>query len=186
MKFTGSQLIAHHDSLMAYAYKRVDSRDTAQDLVQTTYMKAIRSEYLWNAEGNLGAWLMSILKNVINDYYNEKKLLKTPQIDDRSLDDIEEFAAPAHYDEYDDGSTFKNEKLEEAFNNLTPMYKDIIKLSWIEEKTDEQIMEERNITRKSVKQRRFRAKENLEKQLLPKGVKSPIKAAIERNRKNNA
>jgi RNA polymerase sigma factor (sigma-70 family) len=138
---------------------------------------------LFSGDGNLGAWLMSILKNVIRDYWIEQHLLRTPQMDGAPLEDIDH---PPVWDEYEDGTTFKNEQLEEAFNNLIPIYKEIVILSFLNEQTDEQIAKERNLTLNTVKQRRFRAKANLEKQLLPEGVKSPIKAAIERNRKTSA
>ena len=163
MKFTGSQLIEHNNKLMAYAYKRAGNRDTAQDLVQTTYMKAIRSEHLFTGDGNLGAWLMSILKNVINDYHWNKIRPEQPLLDDTPLEEINH---PAVYDTYDDGSVFENEKLQDAYETLIPIYQDVVRFTWVDELTEEEMVEKCGYKKRTYIQRRFRAKELLKEKMV--------------------
>jgi DNA-directed RNA polymerase specialized sigma24 family protein len=92
---------------------------------------------------------------------------------------LEEWDHPAVYDEYDIGVKFKNQKLDEAYSNLKPIYREIIDLVWLEDHTEEQIMELLDMKRQSVRQRRFRAKEQLEEQL---GTTNALKAARAKNR----
>ena len=122
MKFTGSELIAHKEILFGYARKRVRNDDDALDIVQTTYMKAIRSSETWNGE-NLKAWLFAILKNVMKDYYEK---LPKQLTDDTPFEEQNESELPPVIDEYQLGKIFKDEELEAAFQELSTYQKDVI------------------------------------------------------------
>ena len=127
MNFTGSQLISHNNDLMGYAYRRIKDREVCQDLVQTTYMKAIRSKHLWSGE-NLGGWLMAILKNVINDHYKEIYRPSTPLIDDTPLDEVAHITTT---DTYKFGKIFNDDELDMAFNKLTEYQKNVIYSTYV-------------------------------------------------------
>ena len=121
-KFTGSELISHYDKLMAYAIKRTRNREDALDVVQTTYMRAIRYNHsFYTRNWSLGAWLMTILKNVLKDYY--EKLDHSPQLDDKPIDEFDEIPI---MDSYKLGKVFKDERLEEAFKKLTPIQRETV------------------------------------------------------------
>jgi len=55
---------------------RVNHRETAEDLVQETFVSAIRSIEGFRAESSEITWLTAILKNKITDYYRKKDILK--------------------------------------------------------------------------------------------------------------
>ena len=122
MNFTGSELIAHKEILYGYARKRVRNDEDALDLVQITFMNAIRSNQTWGGE-NLKSWLFAILKNVMKDYYEK---LSKQMIDDTPFEELADTELPPVIDEYQLGKIFKDEELEEAFNNLSHKQQDVI------------------------------------------------------------
>ena len=128
MKFTGSELIAHHDKLMSYAVKRTYNREDALDLVQQTYMKAIRynQSFYRKPDRSLGAWLMTILKNLLKDYY-EKRAHSVP-ISDKPLDEFHEIPFE---DSYQFGRVFKDERLEAAFKSLTALQRETLFATYV-------------------------------------------------------
>ena len=153
---------------MSYAYKYTKNRDLAQDLVQTTYMRAIRSQHTFNVEegGNLGAWLMTILKNVIKEYYKVKNT-RRPLISDESIEEVEMYNAPQHIDVYDEGVTFQNEKLEKEYNKLPSIYKEIIRLTYVEEhNNDNELAKLLDLLPNTVRTRRRNAKKILRKRMV--------------------
>ena len=147
---------------MSYAVKKAPDRDTAQDWVQTTYMRAIRFQNQFDADkengGNLGAWLMTILKRVVASHYRDQNRPSTPVMDDTPLEEIDH---PPFLDIYNDGVLFSNEELQEAYESLTPMYQDIIRFSWVEERTDEELAKEFGATKRAYVLRRFKAKKQM-------------------------
>jgi RNA polymerase sigma-70 factor, ECF subfamily len=81
------QLVNQRTSLKNFAYSLTMNSDEAQDLVQETYLKAIRYREKFADATNLKAWLYTIMKNTfINSY---RRTIKTRQIiqqtDDLSL-----------------------------------------------------------------------------------------------------
>ena len=88
VKFTGSELISHHNTLMAYAYKRTNNRDDALDLVQTTYMRAIRhnNSYQNKEYENLGtipegvAFAVTLGNKLVLATDPQYKFLATPEL----------------------------------------------------------------------------------------------------------
>lgn len=63
------------DQLFRYALIRVNKRETAEDLVQETFISGLKQKSSFRAESTEKTWLYTILKNKIIDYYrsNEKK-----------------------------------------------------------------------------------------------------------------
>jgi len=57
------------DYLLNYAYFRVRNRELAEDLIQETFISALKSQHTYNGTANEKTWLTAILKNKIIDYY---------------------------------------------------------------------------------------------------------------------
>jgi RNA polymerase sigma-70 factor (ECF subfamily) len=55
--------LSHLDSLYGAALRLARNADQAQDLVQETYLKALRAAHRFEAGTNLKAWLFTILHN---------------------------------------------------------------------------------------------------------------------------
>lgn len=55
------------DVLFAFAVSKLKNRDSAEDVVQETFVGALKTLGHSNREGSEGAWLMGILKNKVVD-----------------------------------------------------------------------------------------------------------------------
>lgn len=73
------QLYANY--LLNYAYFRVKDRETAEDLIQETFISALKGKNNFNGESSEKTWLTKILKNKIIDFYRSK-LNKYAQVTD--------------------------------------------------------------------------------------------------------
>ena len=62
----------HGDPLYRYALLRVSDTTVAEDLVQDTFLSALRSLSGYRGESTIRTWLISILKRKIIDYYRQK------------------------------------------------------------------------------------------------------------------
>ena len=162
MKFTGSELIAHKEVLYGYARKRVRNDEDALDLVQITFMNAIRSNQTWGGE-NLKSWLFAILKNAMKNYY--EKLSKEHR-DDTPFEELEETELPPVIDEYQLGKIFKDEELEAAFNKLTSYQKDVIYRTYFLDLDDKEEATRLGIPKRTLVSRRKKGMDSLRRQLL--------------------
>ena len=61
----------YSDYLFNYTISRVDDRDIAQDLVQDTFLAALKSMKNFKGEASERTWLISILKRKIIDHYRK-------------------------------------------------------------------------------------------------------------------
>src|SRR5207247_8176213 len=61
----------HGDVLYRYALARVRKPDLAQDLVQETFLAAIRGHEKFAGQSSVRSWLCGILKHKLCDYYRK-------------------------------------------------------------------------------------------------------------------
>jgi len=61
----------HGDYLFRYAAFRINNQAMAQDLVQDTFLAALKSAPGYQGKSAIKTWLTSILKNKIIDYYRK-------------------------------------------------------------------------------------------------------------------
>lgn len=62
------------DFLFQFAYQRVNHKQKAEDLVQETFLAAIKNIETFQGKSSIRTWLTSILKRKIIDYYREKSV----------------------------------------------------------------------------------------------------------------
>ena len=62
----------HGDVLYRYALERVRKQDVAQDLVQETFLAAVRTRDRFRGGSTVRSWLCGILKHKICDYYRKR------------------------------------------------------------------------------------------------------------------
>ncbi len=62
----------HGDYLYNYAVSRVQSKETAEDLVQDTFISALKAKENFRGESAELTWLMSILKRKVIDFYRKR------------------------------------------------------------------------------------------------------------------
>jgi RNA polymerase sigma-70 factor (TIGR02943 family) len=96
----------YSDELFGFAYMRVSDEDIARDLIQDTFLSALRNLQSFKGEISEKNWLYLILKNKIIDHY--RKNAKTPltRFDDDS--ELDEF--------FDEEGHWKKEALPEKFS----------------------------------------------------------------------
>lgn len=61
------------DALFGAALRMTRNRQDAQDLVQETYLKAVRNLHRYRAEAGCKSWLFTILTNTYIDLYRKRK-----------------------------------------------------------------------------------------------------------------
>ena len=84
---------SYADYLYSYAYNRVNDEDTAKDLVQDTFLSALKARDGFKGEPSEKTWLVSILKRKIIDLY--RKNAAHPQ---QSFEESEQYkVAYSHY-----------------------------------------------------------------------------------------
>lgn len=59
------------DYLYNFAYYRLNNDELAQDLVQDTFLSALKAKDTYKGQASEKTWLVSILKNKIIDYYKK-------------------------------------------------------------------------------------------------------------------
>ncbi len=62
----------HTDYLLNYAYYRIHDQALAEDLVQDTFIAALKARDSYNGIASEKTWLTAILKNKIIDYYRSR------------------------------------------------------------------------------------------------------------------
>lgn len=64
------------DYLFSYARLKVSHKENAEDLVQETFISAIKAKDTFKGDSSEKTWLMAILKNKIIDHYRKKDVLR--------------------------------------------------------------------------------------------------------------
>ncbi len=84
---------SYADYLYSFAYNRVNDEETAKDLVQETFLSALKARDGFKGEASEKTWLVSILKRKIIDLY--RKNAAHPQ---QSFEESEQYkVAYSHY-----------------------------------------------------------------------------------------
>ena len=71
-----SWIKSYGDYLFSYALLKISDRQAAEDLVQETFVSAIKAKDTFQGESSEKTWLVTILKNKVIDYYRKKDVLK--------------------------------------------------------------------------------------------------------------
>lgn len=145
----------YSDYLYNYTISRVNDKVIAQDLVQDTFLAALKSMKNFKGEASERTWLISILKRKIIDYYRKtnsnkgKAEVRINYKDDESEGDwLEERVADPFDKNAED--TMQNSELGEAILNclekLPKKQAEVFKMKTILEYETDVICNELNIT----------------------------------------
>lgn len=86
MTVTEQDIIEIYPRIMAFAFSKTKDKQKAEDLVQTTILKALENKDQWSNVKNLSAWLITICRNKFLD--SVKKSMEqqfTDKSDDTNL-----------------------------------------------------------------------------------------------------
>ena len=98
------------DMLYSYAFKRVNDKEVAEDLVQETFLGGLKSKDNFAGDSTEKTWLFAILKFKIIDYYRKKSKEKTSSIHNGDGEEIDSIFFEA------DGHVRKNPQIAVEFN----------------------------------------------------------------------
>ena len=76
----------HGDILFRFAFQRVRDESVAEDLVQETFLAAMRAKDRFKGQSTERTWLFSILKHKIIDHYRRQKFRRS----DMNVEDFAE------------------------------------------------------------------------------------------------
>ena len=162
----------YSDSLYSWALHKTSNKETAEDLVQETFLIAIKSFDKFKGDSNPKTWLFSILNNKINDHY--RKSYRMPVVNNDTILDIffesserwRKDQMPQKWtDDTDnllDNVEFQQE-LDNCLKKLPPSCFSAIQLKFIEEKKGNVICQELGITDTNFWQILHRAKLQMRK-----------------------
>jgi RNA polymerase sigma-70 factor (ECF subfamily) len=131
--------VQHIDGLYSYALVLTRNRSEAEDLVQETYVRAIRAMGRLRPESNVKSWLFTILRNI---WFNQLRQRRTaPQIVEMDLEGINVGIGSKTSDDpyalY--VSTLERDQVREAIQQLPVESREIILLREYEELSYQEI-----------------------------------------------
>jgi RNA polymerase sigma-70 factor, ECF subfamily len=127
------------DSLYSYALVLTRNRTDAEDLVQETYVRALKAMVRLKAESNVKSWLFTILRNVwLNQLRHRRTAPQLVEMDlDGSNDGISVEASHNPHAIY--VSELEHNLIREAIQRLPPEFREAILLREYEELSYQEI-----------------------------------------------
>ena len=158
----------HRPSVYHIVCKIVHDEETANDLVQETFMKAFASLASYRPEYRFSTWLYKIAANCSIDHLRKKRIQALSL--DRHLDDGNDgrqfdIADYSYHPERDLERKEQRFSIEEAIASLPDKYREVIVYRHKDDKSYEEIADLLGIPIGTVKARIFRARELLKKKL---------------------
>ena len=170
----------YSDGMFSWAFYKTSSKETAEDLVQETFLAAVQSFEKFERKSNPKTWLFAILNNKIIDHY--RRQIKNPTVSeqqqnekgvyslfDRLFDSDrqwkkEERPKPWQFESENilDNPEF-DKVLQNCMDKLPGTWFSAVQLKYLEEKKGELICQELQITPSNFWQILHRAKLQLRK-----------------------
>lgn len=150
------QLLQHNNHLLAYTRSKVNDPALAEDVLQESLLKALRSAPDLRAQEKLLPWFYSILNNTITDLYRRQ------QVETRSLQQI---AHEQYLDEEQEAERVLCECFRALIPTLKPEYGELIEQLELSGSDPAQVAERIGITANNLKVRRHRARQALRQRL---------------------
>ncbi len=132
--------------------------EESENIVQEVFIKIWNRKSLINPELNFTSYLFTIIKNRVFDYMKEVK--KNELLREKFWDNIVDYKT--------EDAELKEErfiKVKEAVDNLSVKRREIIKLNYDEGKSYEEIANQLNISKNTVKNQLVKAKQVIRRQL---------------------
>lgn len=158
----------HRSSVYHIVYKIVHDMETANDLVQETFMKAFASLTSYRSEYRFTTWLYKIAANCSIDYLRKKRIKALSldrQLEGNDSNHQMDVADYSYHPERDLELKEQRVSIEEAILSLPSKYREVIIYRHKDDKSYEEIADLLGIPIGTVKARIFRARELLKKKL---------------------
>jgi RNA polymerase sigma-70 factor, ECF subfamily len=137
--------------LLAHLTRLVGDPETAEDLYQESFLKALRAWEQRDSAASSGAWLYRIATNTAYDYLRRRRRIAfMPLLDS----DQAPASSPTMESRLDEG-----EPVQHALDQLPPIYRVPLVLHSYEGRSTQEIATALGVTTSAVKTRLFRARE---------------------------
>ena len=152
---------------VCFSFLRVPA--DAEDAVQETFLRLIRSGPEFESEAHLKAWLIRVTQNACHKHYRSLWIKLTVLYDDALYKDTDgagpQPADPGGYPGADDPDHLYDEVVQEAVEKLPDNYRTVIHLFYYEEMPVREIALTLKMSEQNVKTRLSRARDRLRKEL---------------------
>lgn len=157
------------DEIYLYLYSLCKSRETAEDLMQEVFLKALLS--LPDQNENLRAWLYKVARNAcFNELRNRKRELQSEHIEDISTSARESLQENSSDNLVDELIRSEQRRfLYEAMLKLPDRQREILELFYFSELSIKEIAEIMRLTSQNVRVLAYRAKKKLREYMEVKG-----------------
>ena len=152
---------SYMDGLYGYAVVLTRDRTIASDLVQETYVRALKAKDSLRADSNIKSWLFTILRNIwLNELRQRKTSPKVVELDvDESIAEVAVENAKDPHEAY--VSKIERDQVREAIQQLPAEFREIIILREYEELSYQEIASLLNCPPGTVMSRLARARTKL-------------------------
>ncbi len=144
--------------ISAFAYKRLDDKETAFDIAQKTFLKALEQLGKYEHRGlPISSWLYRIAVNEINQYYRKANKNRTVSIETAEVNNLFSEVNDSIYDED------QIEMLKTSLTYLSSADFLMLEMRYFEERPFKEIAEILEITETNSKVKTYRALDKLKK-----------------------
>jgi len=162
-------LISHYqERLYALALRLTGSDDDAAEIVQETFLRALKAIRQFKRKSTFYTWLVRIMINLVNDQ-RDRKRRESQYLTQQKRVVLEGSQAGRLLDLGDPAGAMQaretSESVHRALETLDPDHKQALVLRELEQFSYKQIAEMLEISEGTVKSRLFRARESLRKSL---------------------
>ncbi len=164
--FNNQDLMEHHNRLEKFAYKLTRNKADAEDLLQSTLLRAIEKKQLFQEGTNLFSWTSKIMYNMFVSGYRRKVKFESQYDPESHIQNMSVDESQTTKMEYQD--------VDRAMDDLSKEHREIIKLVCIQGKQYSEVAKEIGIPVGTVRSRLSRAREALQASL--NSTKYPISA----------
>lgn len=151
--FNNQDLIRESEKLYKFAYKLTQNKSDADDLLQSTLLRAIEKKHLFEAGTNLFSWTSKIMYNMFVSAYRRRTTFET-QYDPESY--IERESVEASQD-----VKMELKDVQDAMANMSDDHREILMLVCVKGMQYAEVSETLQIPVGTVRSRLFRAREAL-------------------------
>jgi RNA polymerase sigma-70 factor (ECF subfamily) len=162
----GKLMARYRDSIFYMVLKMVHNRDDAEDLTIEAFGKAFNNIGNYSADFAFSTWLFKIATNNSIDFIRKKRL-QTTSLDQGSSNDESDTSSHVSVKDHapdPEESMVKEQraaKIRTAIEQLSPKYRALVELRYLDELSYEEIAEKLDIPLGTVKAQLFRAKDML-------------------------
>lgn len=161
----GKLMARYRESVFFMILKMIHNRDDAEDLTLEAFGKAFNSINNYSADFAFSTWLFKIATNNCIDFLRKKRL-QTTSLDQKTQTEDGEVTPVAVRDHNPDPEQAmvkeqRAAKIRGAIEQLSPKYRSLIELRYLDELAYEEIAEKLDLPLGTVKAQLFRAKDML-------------------------